>query len=238
MKLSRSFFLGALGVLVAGSALAQFGTNYPMSITANTAFGTNAPGSLTASNRFGTNAPGWLTASNSFGTNAPGWLMASNSFGTNAPGFLTASNSFGTNHPGSLTATNVFGTNAPGSLTASNTFSGGAQRVGVVSTNWVTITNSSTNYLVLAGNTYGAGDYYASNSLYYGTNGFSFSFNGVAGGIWIVVNPSGQAVYSKYQQTNPTGEYSDNGWGSCVVSNGTGTFLWNTTTQIITTNYP
>ena len=194
MKLSRSFFLGALGVLVAGSALAQFGTNYPMSITANTAFGTNAPGSLTASNRFGTNAlgwltasnyfgtnapgsltasnrfgtnaPGWLTASNSFGTNAPGWLMASNSFGTNAPGFLTASNSFGTNHPGSLTATNVFGTNAPGSLTASNTFSGGAQRVGVVSTNWVTISTLSTN---LIGVTVTNSDAFL-NGYYYSTN--------------------------------------------------------------------
>jgi len=215
MKFPKSFFCG-LAVLVAATALAQFGTNYPMSITANTAFGTNAPGSLTASNRFGTNAPGWLTASNYFGTNAPG----------------------------SLTASNRFGTNAPGSLTASNTFAGGAQRVGIVTTNVVTVgtTNSTTNFVVLAGSI-GAGSYYSTTNTsvpYRGTNGIFFSYNPSAGGMYAIETTSNQLYATKMFSTSAAGNYGDAGYGTCVVSNGTGTFSWivTTNTTLITTNYP
>jgi len=184
------------------------------------------------------------TAWAQFGTNYPASIAPGNVFATNHPGSLTASNSFGTNAPGWLTASNWFGTNAPGHLTNGSPFTGGAQRIGIVATNVVTVgvTNSTTNFVVLTG-AIGSGSYYSTTNAsvpYSGTNGIFFSYNPSAGGMYVIENATNQLYSLKAGSASAAGTYGDNGYGACVVSNGAGTFSWiaTTNTTVITTNYP
>ena len=95
----------------------------------------------------------------------------------------------------------------------------------------ITVTNSTTNFLVVAGGFSGAGNFYASGGLYYGTNGYSFSYNSAAGGIWLI-QTAGCNV-SKIGSSSPIGSYGDNGCGAATVTQGTGTFTWLASSNVV-----
>jgi hypothetical protein len=92
----------------------------------------------------------------------------------------------------------------------------------------VAVTNSTTNFLTVSGPFSGAGNFYASGGLFYGTNGYNFYYSG---GIWTIYSSSG---YANRFDTNPIGYYNDLGFGAATVAQGTGTFSWTVTTNVVT----
>ena len=201
-------------------------TNATSSYSYNTNFSrTNATGSYAYNTNFSrTNATGSYSYNTNFSrTNATGSYSYNTNFSrTNATGSYAFNTNFmRTNVTSSYGfGTNYSRTNATGGYTLTSTAPGFHTPVvyAFTTTNFVTVfaTNAS------------AGNYYhTTNSFspYVGTNGFLFSYNPGAGGIYDLETSPGGVIYGeKTGSSNVVGNYPDNGYGAMVVSNGVGTF--------------